>query len=106
MAKKTVIRIPLRRSLAPYLALRVSADRLFNQIEKSSAKEAIIDFSEVESMTRSFAHQYSIRKAKCPKSVREANVPASIELLMARSIEPVKIAAVPAKAIKPMRLML
>ena len=44
------------------LALRSNADLLFDSIEKSKQKQVIVDFSNIEFMSRSFAQQYLMRK--------------------------------------------
>lgn len=106
MAKNRILRISLRRSIAPYLALRETADRLFDQIEHDSSKEAIVDFSGIESMTRSFAHQYILRKQKSRKTISEVHVTPSAAAIMDMSTKPVAISTVAYKSIKPMKLLL
>jgi hypothetical protein len=106
MDRKNVIRIHLQSAFAPYLALRASADRLFDSIEDSAKKEFLVDFSGVESMTRSFAHQYMLRKKQCPKKVSEANMVENVQMVMVMSAKPVQMATVSAKTMKVMKLML
>lgn len=106
MSKGKILRISLKRAIAPYLALRASADRLFDKIESSSCKEVVIDFSGIEAITRSFAHQYSIRKQSSPKSISEVKVPTSIKSVMTLSVKPIHMVAVARTSVKPMRLLL
>lgn len=61
------------------LALRDIADALFDDIESLTESEAVIDFSEVTSITRSFAHQYSLRKKYSKKIISEINMPTNIQ---------------------------
>jgi len=60
------------------LALRDIADALFDDIESLKESEIVIDFSEVTSITRSFAHQYSLRKKSSKKNISEINMPTNI----------------------------
>ena len=60
------------------LALRGIVDVLFDYIESLKESEVVIDFSEVTSITRSFAHQYSLRKKSSKKNISEANMPVNI----------------------------
>ena len=68
----------LKDMLSPDLALRDTADRLFDTVEDSPDKKIVMDFSKVRSVTRSFAHQYSIRKKASSKSIVEKAVPVNI----------------------------
>ncbi len=63
------------------LVLRDSADKLFDIIEKSPEKRIKIDFSEVSSMTMSFAHEYLISKEKTQKEIVESNISINIKKL-------------------------
>lgn len=60
------------------LALRSNADFLFDSIDKSKEKKIILDFSEIQFMSRSFAQQYFLRKKQSSKKVTEINVPKNI----------------------------
>ncbi len=64
------------------LALRNSADILFEKISKSKAKIVIIDFKDVQSITRSFAHQYSLNKRTTAKTIEEIDMPSNVEKMM------------------------
>ena len=106
MSKGKILRISLKRAIAPYLALRASADRLFDRIESSPNKEAVIDFSGIETITRSFAHQYALRKQSSQKNISEARIPSSIKSVMVLSAKPAHMATVACRPVKPMRLLL
>jgi len=60
------------------LALRDIADALFEDIESLPESEVVIDFSGVTTITRSFAHQYSLRKKSSKKDISEVNMPTNI----------------------------
>ena len=61
------------------LALRNTAESLFNKIQESIDDECIIDFSNVNSISRSFAHEYLTKKDSIDKKISEINVPVTVE---------------------------
>lgn len=77
MSSKTVVSI--RKALSSELAFRVLADRFFDYVEALDAKEIVIDFSGIKSISRSFAHQYILRKRKTQKKIAESNMPENVE---------------------------
>ena len=60
--------------LTANLALRETAARLLLYIEGLPDAEVILDFSEVRTISRSFAHEYCMRKRDLHRRIREANV--------------------------------
>ena len=60
------------------LALRSNADMLFDSIDKSKEKKIILDFRDIQFMSRSFAQQYLLRKKKSNKEVEERNIEENI----------------------------
>lgn len=106
MPKSKILKIHLKRTIAPYLAFRASADRLFDKIESDPRNSVVVDFSGIETITRSFAHQYAIRKQASRKTISEIRITRKIKAVMRLSIEPVHVAVVVCKAVKPMRLLL
>jgi len=54
--------IRISEKVSKDLALRDIADALFDDIESLTESAVVIDFSEVTSIARSFAHQYSLRE--------------------------------------------
>ncbi|MHA1834085.1 MAG: STAS-like domain-containing protein [Candidatus Baldrarchaeia archaeon] len=72
---KTIV---IRKLMSPDLTLRSSADEFFDYIESLPDTDIIIDFKNVRSITRSFAHEYTIRKARSSKRIIEINVPFNI----------------------------
>ena len=66
--------IKLKNMISEDLALRSSADILFDYINSMPEKEISIDFNSVRSITRSFAHQYMLRKNTCKKKIEELNM--------------------------------
>lgn len=65
----------IKQAVSADLALRNRADSLFDDIKNLHASEIIIDFSEVKSISRSFAHQYQVRKQSSRKKISEVHVP-------------------------------
>ena len=65
------------------LMLREWANELFDYIEDQPTNEIIVDFSDVSSITRSFTHQYLLRRRKTKKTIVEINKPLCIEKMFA-----------------------
>ncbi len=62
------------------LALRKSADRLFNDIRAMDSDSVIISFEGVNTITRSFAHQYIERKKRFRKKrITEAKMSKTVK---------------------------
>lgn len=71
-------KISIAHELSPDLALRDIATSFMDRLESQRYSEIVLDFSEVETITRSFAHEYVTRKAKSSLSINEVNVPDNI----------------------------
>ncbi len=71
--------ILLKIEISKDLALRDIANQFFDKIEKLEDKYIEIDFSNICSITRSFAHQYIFRKRQSNKIINEKNVPIYIQ---------------------------
>ncbi len=72
----------LKEMLTADLALRDTADRLFDAIEKAPSDKVSIDLAGVRSMTRSFAHQYLIRRTESKKTIAEKNMVANVRNML------------------------
>ncbi len=70
--------IMINEKVSKDLALRNIADALFDDIESLSERKVVIDFSGTSTITRSFAHQYSLRKKASKKDISEINMPTNI----------------------------
>jgi anti-anti-sigma regulatory factor len=70
---KKIVRI--KEAISADLALRNRADAFFDKIDKLDANEVVIDFSEVRSISRSFAHQYDLRKKASKQKMTEIHLP-------------------------------
>ena len=82
-------------NISQHLAFRDSADDFFSYTSRLEESDVIIDFSGVESITRSFAHQYLKNKKKVKKQIVEKNMPSNVmhmfELVKSQSSKRVKI---------------
>lgn len=56
------------------LALEITVVELFNEINKISDNDIILDFEGIESMNVLFAQKYNICKRKCNKNIKEVNL--------------------------------
>jgi hypothetical protein len=72
-------KISVAKVLSPNLALRDTASNFFDEIEALDCKEVTIDFDKVETITRSFAHEYLSRKRTATKTIMEKNLPLSVQ---------------------------
>lgn len=70
--------ISIKEAVSADLALRSRADAFFDSLERLDSSDIVIDFSEVRSISRSFAHQYQARKKMSKKKFRERRVPSSV----------------------------
>jgi hypothetical protein len=73
------VTLPLREQISSNLAFRHSVDDLFDYINSLSETRIVVDFSGIESISRSFAHQYIINKEKSDKIIVECNTPLNIK---------------------------
>ncbi|MDG6219427.1 MAG: hypothetical protein QCI00_08300 [Candidatus Thermoplasmatota archaeon] len=64
-----VEKINMRECIGQNLALRESADKLFDSINLLTAHEIVLDFKGVTSISRSFSQQLLNRMSKCPAKV-------------------------------------
>ena len=68
--------------VGPDLATRNGCDNMFSLIEQSQDSNITLDFSEVSSISRSFAHEYIIKKKLSSKTVSEIHVPVSVRKML------------------------
>lgn len=72
-------KISIAHELSPDLALRDIATLFMDKVESLRCPEIIIDFCEVETITRSFAHEYVTRKESSSLRIEEVNVPDNVD---------------------------
>lgn len=70
------------------LALRDSARKFFDKIESLPTKEVIVDFKNVRSISRSFAHEYLSGKRRLKKVIAEINIPPNVQKMFKAVEEP------------------
>ena len=74
-------RLMLTEEVSKNLALRSTAVNLFDHAAFREG-EVELDFAGVESMGRSFAHEYLRLRSGCPHGVIEVNMPDGVEKML------------------------
>lgn len=74
--------VKVEAEIAPYLMLRGVADAFFDKLEAKSAESITLDFRNVHSISRSFAHQYLLRKEASRKQIIEINVEKNVAKML------------------------
>lgn len=77
ISNKRVINLSVQ--ISKDLAFRYNAVKLFEELDKIDGPEVTFDFSGVESISRSFAHQYLIDKKLSRKKISEINKTVNID---------------------------
>ena len=68
--------------IGPDLVSRNSCNEMFDDIETKKDESIFIDFAGVSSISRSFAHQYILRKHQSVKDITELNIQVDIKNMM------------------------
>jgi hypothetical protein len=68
--------------VGPDLATRNGCDNLFKQIQQIQDVKVTLDFSGISSISRSFAHEYFVKKNMSIKTVSETHVPLSVKQML------------------------
>jgi hypothetical protein len=76
---KSTIKVMVKEQISVDLALRHSAAAFLDYLESVPQKEVIVDFSGINSISRSFAHEYLTRKNNSKKNITEINVPENVK---------------------------
>lgn len=71
--------IHIKDEILSDLALRDMADSFFDQLEIMPEDNIQIDFSNICSISRSFAHQFITRKNTTRKTITEINMPENVQ---------------------------
>lgn len=71
------MKVRIKDKLSVDLALRDAADLFFDDLEKMKI-DIEVDFSDIRSISRSFAHQYLVRKKQNSRRVTEVNMPENV----------------------------
>lgn len=67
-----VVEINLEKTFAKKLGMRTTAMKLFNDLENET--DAILDFKDIEFMSRSFAQEYVYQKHNSKVNIIESNM--------------------------------
>lgn len=78
----SVGRLRIHDTLGGLLMLRSTVHPFFQQIEQLDSKRVVVDFSDVEFMSRSFADEYLSAKASSKKQVEETSVPVEAKRML------------------------
>ena len=71
--------ISLKYEISKNLALRSSAQRLFVKINNESTQDVEVDFSDIMTISRSFASEYIANKKNTSKTIHEINLPLNVK---------------------------
>lgn len=80
-------KIIISKAFATNIATRETANRIFNLISRNKSKKIYLDFSNVDFVSRSFAHQYELRKLRVRKSLKEIHVNRQIKKMFTAVVE-------------------
>ena len=72
-------KIKLEKIISKNLIFRDTANKLFDNIDNFNATIIFIDFNKIQSITRSFAHQYLINKRKSKKNIIDVNISPDVQ---------------------------
>ncbi len=78
----------MKEKVSVDLALRDSARVFFDYLESLPSEEVIVDFKDIISISRSFAHEYTTRKKISHKNIKEVNVPLNVRKMFSIVEEP------------------
>lgn len=73
--------IMIQKTINSNLGMRSSAKNFFNQINKMSNNEFVINFTNVQFMSRSFAQEYVQQKKRTDKFLKEVNLPKDVKVM-------------------------
>ncbi len=69
----------IAQMLSPDLAFRHNTKNLLEDLESYPEDDIVLDFSDVRTITRSFAHEYLSRGAETSKTIIEICVPSNVK---------------------------
>jgi len=75
-------KIIIAKMVSPDLAFRHNAKNLLEELESYPEDDIILDFSDVRTITRSFAHEYLSRRAETSKTIIEIRVPSNVKKML------------------------
>ena len=71
--------IEIKDIISTDLALREMADMFFTKLELLTDDEISISFANIRSISRSFAHQFIVRRKLSKKKIQEVNLPPHVQ---------------------------
>lgn len=76
------VELNVRQEVGNLLMLRSSVTRLFKKVASLREASVVMDFSQVEFMSRSFADEYLTGKALSQKTIEERNLPPEVSQML------------------------
>jgi hypothetical protein len=74
-----MVNISIKNLISKDLSLRDTAQAFFRDLQKQNDKNIMVDFTDVRSISRSFAHEYLLQKENSPKKIDEINMSEHIQ---------------------------
>jgi len=74
MSRNKQKKIHLTKFISKNLLLRDSANELFNYINEIKTPKIIVNFNNIQSITRAFTHQYLLNKKSSNKNIIDVNI--------------------------------
>lgn len=94
--------VKIEEKISSKLGFRDSAEDLFHYLNTLPVGKIFIDFTGVEFISRSFAHEYLMQKNRTNKKIKNVNVPKNVKVMfdtVLKSIENPKKNKVNAKRV-------
>jgi STAS-like domain of unknown function (DUF4325) len=80
--RKEVAELSVLESVGKLLMLRDSVIALFEKVESLDAPRVVLDFANVDFVSRSFADEYLLAKSRSRKTLEERNLPPQARLMI------------------------
>ncbi len=72
-------RVEISKAISEDLASRYSASKFIEDLSKYGSMKIEVDFSNVKTITRSFAHEYMTRKKASSLNIVDENIPLPVQ---------------------------
>jgi hypothetical protein len=79
MHTSSEVEFEIKDCLSEDLSTRNRASHFFETMELSNATSVVVNFAQVQSITRSFADEYMKRKKVSKLTIHERNVPSNVQ---------------------------
>ncbi|MGL6299044.1 MAG: STAS-like domain-containing protein [Methanobacteriaceae archaeon] len=72
----------LEKEISENLGIRHTAERLFNKLNHNKSSNVVMNFDNVEFMSRSFAQEYVFQKEHSELNITEKNIPYNVKMML------------------------